>query len=233
MISIHQSQFLPWLPYFYKILKSDLFVILDNVQFQKNGFQNRNMIKTPRGSLWLTIPVKHKFGLPINEVKVVNKDVYSKILKTLHLNYVRSEFYFEVYTILKDVFNHMFLALNELNNELLDRILNIIGIRSQIFMSSAINTHKKKDDLLIEIIEHFRETDYLSGPGALNYMDLRKFQKRGIKVYVYDFNYVEYKQLWTKQIGFLPNLSIIDLIFNELKGAKEYILQAGSLKRVV
>lgn len=231
MISIHQSQFLPWLPYFYKILKSDIFIILDDVQFQKNGTQNRNMIKTPRGVLWLTVPIKHKFGTPINEVKIADKNVYQKILKTLRFNYAQSEFFPEVYPVLEDVFNCKPEGLHELNSKLINKSLGLMGNESKIFMSSSFNTKKKKDELVVEIIKHFGETEYLSGKGALSYMDLKKFKKAGIKVYLYDFKYREYEQLWNKQVGFLPDLSIVDLLFN-LKDTEKYIMDCGSLYSV-
>ncbi|MCW3077781.1 MAG: hypothetical protein JWO32_2390, partial [Bacteroidetes bacterium] len=74
-ISIHQPNFIPWIGYFFKIFKSDAFVILDNVQFTKNGYTNRNQIKTPQGPLWLTLPViqSGKFGQNINECLIFNK----------------------------------------------------------------------------------------------------------------------------------------------------------------
>lgn len=233
MIAIHQSQFLPWLPYFYKILKSDIFVVLDDVQFEKNGVQNRNMIKTPRGALWLTVPVRYKFGATINEVQIADTNEYTKLLKTLEMNYGRSGYFQQVYTPIRKIFSQGLTILQELNAALLDTILNTIGVRPEIRYSSSFNTTKKKDDLIIEIINHFGEDKYLSGPGALDYMDLNKFKKAGIKVYVSNFSYTEYKQLWNKQVGFLPDLSIADLIFNELKIAKRYIMNNGDIREIM
>ena len=75
IVAIHQPNYLPWLGYFYKIAKCDMFVLLDNVQYAKNSFINRNKIKTPQGELWLTVPVKSKgrFGQLIKEVEIDNK----------------------------------------------------------------------------------------------------------------------------------------------------------------
>lgn len=233
MISIHQSQFLPWVPYFFKILKSDIFVVLDDVQFQKNGVQNRNMIKTPKGAEWLTVPVKSRFGAPINEVEVADINMYPRLLKTLDVNCKRSRFFRIVYNFIEDIFNSRPNYLHKLNMELLEEILRRIGAKSKIYHSSSMQIKKKKDDLVIEIIKTFNENEYLSGKGALSYMDLRKFKRAGIKVYTYDFKYAEYDQLWNKRVGFIPDLSIVDLLFNNLENTHGYILDNGSIRKII
>ena len=90
-ISIHQPQYIPWVPYFLKIAQSDLFVFLDTVSFQKNGLQNRNKIKTPQGAEWLTVPVQQKLSTPINEVKLVKGNWQKKHVKSLQSNYRKSK----------------------------------------------------------------------------------------------------------------------------------------------
>ena len=233
MIGIHQSQFLPWIPYFYKIIKSDKFVVLDDVQFQKNGVQNRNQIKTPQGAIWLTIPVKSKLDTPINEVEVSNIKVYDKILKTIDLNYKRSPYYNQVYPSIEAVLNKKHKYLHKTNSELLNESLKFVRTEFYIEYSSNIPTTHLKDDLVIEIIKFLKDDEYLSGKGALGYMDLDKFKKQNIKVYIFDFNYIEYPQLWDKRQGFIPNLSILDLLFNFLENVVDYILDNGILKRII
>ena len=229
MIAMHQSQFLPWVPYFYKIIKSDIFVVLDNVQFQKNGIQNRNQIKTPQGAIWLTVPVKSKLGTPINEVEVSNAYNYSKLLKTIDLNYKKSPYYDLIYPIIEATFNKKYKYLNDINIQLLTNILEFIGTKTKIIYSSEIATTKSKNELVIEIIKNSGGCEYLSGKGALDYMDLARFKKEDIKLYTYDFNHANYPQLWNKHQGFIPRLSILDLLFNYLEGAKNYILNNGNI----
>ena len=72
IVAIHQPNFLPWIGYFYKIVKSDIFVFLDNVQYTKNSFINRNKIKTSQGEMWLTVPVSFSFGQLIRKVRINN-----------------------------------------------------------------------------------------------------------------------------------------------------------------
>ena len=232
MISIHQSQFLPWLPYFYKIINSDIFVILDDVQFQKNGVQNRNQIKTPRGTQWLTVPVSVSLGMLINEVMLSSADSHKKILKTLYINYRKSTYFDAIYPFIEDVLNRGYRFLHDINRELLMGILKIIDINTEIRYSSDFKAGGKKDDLVIEIIKKSGQDKYLSGKGAFAYMNRDKFKRAGIKLYTYDFTYTEYPQLWDKRCGFITELSIVDLLFNDLKNTRDYILRQGSLYEV-
>ena len=232
MISIHQSQFLSWVPFYYKVLKSDNFVTLDDVQFQKNGVQNRNLIKTPQGNFWLTIPVKFDLSTKINQVVVDPNFKKKKLLRAIELNYKKSQFYEVVYEIIKSSFEDENLNLHQLNEILFKKILKLLNFKAQLNNSSTFNLKSKKDDLVIDIIKKIGDYEYLSGSGALNYMDLNKFKKENIKVYVYDFKYSDYTQLW-KKLGFVKNLSVIDLMFNELELAKQYILNNGNIKRII
>ena len=94
ILSIHQPQYIPWLPYFSKIDRSDLFIFLDSVNFQKNGLQNRNEIKTGQGRSWLTIPINHKSGQKICETVVsTNFNWKKKHMQTLRSCYGKSNFF--------------------------------------------------------------------------------------------------------------------------------------------
>lgn len=232
MISIHQSQFLPWVPYFYKILRSSVFVILDDVQFQKNGVQNRNLIKTPQGKQWFTVPSKVKLGTPIKEIELASTNVYTKLSKTLEINYKRGQYFEAVFGTIDNVFSKKLKNLNELNINLINNILGCLKVDRDIRFSSDINTVGVKDEMLIETIKSIGDSEYLSGSGALNYMDLDKFKRAGIKVYIYTFTYKKYPQLWNKKVGFVPDLSIIDLLFNDLEKAKNYITENGNIEKI-
>lgn len=234
MISIHQSQFLSWSPFYYKAIMSDTFVVLDDVQFQKNGVQNRNLIKTPQGELWLTIPLKqHNLDTPINKIFVSNVSVYEKILKTIEMSYKKCSSFDGVFRILEGCLSPKNEKLHDLNNELFLDALKFLDSHPKLFYSSQMDTVCKKDDLVIELIKKTGDNEYLSGSGALSYMNLDKFKKESIKVYVYKFNYSPYKQLWDNKVGFIGNLSIIDLLFNEHINAKKYLLENGSISRII
>ncbi len=120
IVAIHQPNFWPWIAYFYKILRCDTFVFLDNVQYTKNSFINRNKIKTSQGYIWLTVPVSFNFGQKILEVKINNNtDWRKKHLKTLELNYKKAIFFEEIYEIIKEVYyKEEWLYLIDLNIDL-------------------------------------------------------------------------------------------------------------------
>lgn len=203
---------------------------MDNVQFQKNGLQNRNIIKTPTGNSYLTLPVFSKSNSLINEVNITNKIYIKKILKSLKQNYAKSKYFDVVFDNINElVINKNYIKLHELNKDLIILSLNLMNAEVDIKFSSDFNLSSKKDDLVLELILSLKQNKYIMGPGGLNYMNLNKFTKNDIKLYKYKFNYKNYNQLWPK-IGFVKNLSIIDLLFNELESAKDYILSNGKLE---
>ena len=229
---MHQSQFCPWLPYFFKIITSDLFIVLDNVQYQKNGVQNRNQIKTPQGTAWLTLPIKNRFGNKINEVEIDSEININKLLRTLEMNYKKSRYFNFIFEKIKqELTTEASNKLNVINLRLLKLFVSLLDIKTPIVYSSSIETKTCKDDLVIELLLNSKATEYLTGKGALAYMNLEKFHNSNIKVYTYKFVYSEYEQQWNK-IGFLPNLSVIDLLFNNLENALEYITKNGLITRI-
>ena len=83
IVSIHQPQYIPWLPYYSKISNSDIFVFLDNVQFQKNGLHNRNELKNSNGRFWLTIPISFNLGDKLSDIKVIDRRWFKKHVKSI------------------------------------------------------------------------------------------------------------------------------------------------------
>jgi len=233
MISIHQSQFLSWAPFYYKAIKSDNFIILDDVQFQKNGVQNRNLIKTPQGQTWITLPVKHDLSTPINKVTISDKVSYKKILKTIELNYKKSPNFALIYDLLCTELKEEYDYLVDTNDNIFVKILSLLDKKIELNKSSNLECIQSKDDLVIEIIKKVGDLDYLSGTGALSYMNLHKFKIENIKVYTYDFKQQPYSQQWDREQGFIENLSIIDLLLNNYENANNYLNTCGSISRII
>ena len=233
MISIHQSQFLSWTPFYYKAIKSDNFIILDDVQFQKNGVQNRNLIKTPQGQTWITLPVKYDLSTPINKVTISDKGSYKKILKTIELNYKKSSNFALIYDLLFTELKEEYDYLVDTNDKIFVKILSLLDKKIELNKSSNLKCIQSKDDLVIEIIKKVGDLDYLSGTGALSYMNLQKFKNENIKVYTYDFQQQPYSQQWDREQGFIENLSIIDLLLNNYENVKNYFNTCGSISRII
>lgn len=215
IVGIHQPNFLPWLGYFYKMAKCDIFVLLDNVQYTKNSFINRNRIKTPQGELWLTVPVrvKGRFGQLIKDVEIDNTANWrKKHLGTLEANYKKAKFFEQIFSSLKAAYYaDNYGNLCEFNIRLLKLILSILKLEKRLVRASELDVGGESTQLLISIVKEVGGNVYLSGFGGAKYQEEELFKKAGITLAFYDFKHPVYPQLWS---DFIPNLSVIDLLFN-------------------
>jgi hypothetical protein len=223
-IAIHQPNFLPWIGYFYKIAKSDIFVLLDDVQYTKNSFINRNLIKSHQGSLWITVPVQHsgKFGQLINECKIQNKSFISiKIIKTINQNYVKAPYFDYLFSELENILNTDNESLVELNIALIELVCKKLSLKTRLLRSSSLkNIEGESTDRLISICKTLNAKSYIFGFGAMNYQEIDLFVENSIEAKKTSFNHPTYNQLWG---DFIPNLSVIDLLFNVGSDAKSYL----------
>lgn len=226
IVAIHQPNFLPWIGYFYKIHKADIFVLLDNVQFTKNSFQNRVKIKTSQGAQWLTLPVLHNFGQLTNEVRINNREGWKKKhLKTFELNYKKSPYFEVIYNMLKDIYlKKDWILMADFNKELINAICNFMEIKTKIVEASSLDVSGSSTDLLIDIIKKVGGTIYLSGRGGMKYQDEEKFKDNRIELIYTDFKHPIYPQLWGE---FIEGLSIVDLLFNCGEGSINYLINAS------
>lgn len=212
-VTIHQPSYLPWVPYFDKILRSDLFVFLDDVQFQKNGMQNRNQVKTPAGAVWLTVPVTHSFGQTIRDTKIADARALVKHVKTLKMNYAKSSHCDEVTALLEPHLTASWDNLADLNCAITEAILGYLGYKGDIVRSSELKAGGTGSDLVLDICRKCGADVYLSGAGGKNYMVLEDFEKAGIEVVFQSYSNVEYPQLHPKA-GFIADLSVVDALYN-------------------
>jgi hypothetical protein len=224
-ITIHQPQYMPWPAYFDKILRSDIFVLLDDVQFNKNGLQNRNKIKTSQGESWLTLPVKHSFGQKINEVEIDNR-FKEKHLRSIKMNYSKAQYFNETYSIVESVLNKNSNNLSQISTSIIKNILDYLEYDGEVVFSSSLFINSTGSDLVLDICKSLKADKYLSGLGALSYLEQRDFDRDNIEIEFQKFSLVEYSQCFSK-IGFAPDLSIMDLLFNEGKNSIG-IMQSGS-----
>lgn len=214
-VGIHQPQYLPWLAYFLKIAKCDIFIILDHVDFQKNGLQNRNQIKTDKGYQWLTVPVQHKLGQKINDIKINNQLNWSKKhIKSIINHYSRSK-YFDFYiNDFKKIYEMNWNKLVDLNLAFIYLILNILKIKTKIIKSSALNVEGKSSQLIINICKKVGAKTYISGTGAREYLNQNDFKTNKIELILEPPVFPKkYDQVYNN-IGFLNDLSVVDIIMN-------------------
>lgn len=213
IVAIHQPQYLPWLGYFDKIDQADIFVFLDNVQFKKNEWQNRNKIKTADGWQWLTVPVLHKYPQLINGVEI-NYAVrwQHKHRQAIVSNYRKAPCYDYLAGFVDHLSNLRCQYLSELNIDLIRNLVELLGINTPLYVASQLGEFPADpDDRIIGIAKYFGADTYLAGSGGKDYMNLDKYEKKGVKVIFQEFNHPTYRQLFG---DFEENTSVIDLILN-------------------
>lgn len=223
IIGIHQPNFIPWLGYFYKINRSDRFVLLDDVQYTKNSFINRNRIKGPAGEQWVTLPVLHSgnFGQNINETQPIQLEKnFKKFVRALTMNYSRAKHFSEVMPIF-DVCDFSYDNLALFNEGILRKIVEYLEIETPIIRSSSIDgINASSTERLIQICQHFHADQYIAGFGSKKYQEDELFRSRGIVPIVYDFEHPVYEQLFAP---FVPNLSVVDVLMNLGKDTIKYL----------
>ncbi|GJL65081.1 MAG: hypothetical protein NPIRA05_00520 [Nitrospirales bacterium] len=220
-VSIHQPQFLPWLGYLDKINQADYFVILDNVQFKKNEWQNRNRIRTCKGFQWLSVPILHSFGQQICDVQINNCDHWKrKHLGALKIHYEGTPFFSQYFSELQEIYSDEWQKLSDFNVAILLWLLGHFGIDTPMQLSSDMNLRQQPTERLIDICRTVGASTYLAGQGAHAYMDLRTFEKSGMTLEVQDYQPQVYPQRYD---SFLPCLSAIDLLFNCGSDSAQYL----------
>jgi len=226
--SIHQPQSFPWLGYFAKIMTSDTFIFLDNVQYKKNEYQNRNRIKYDDKAHWLTIPVKYRFGQYINEVEINNTVNWRrKVINSLQTYYAKSPYFNQFFPIIKELINKDYTSLNIFNIDFTLWVLNFMEINTQTLISSQIistDTFRElpRSEKLMMLVHKTEASTYLSGQGGKEYLDEDIFKKNNINIHYQKYIHPKYTQNGEE---FVSHLSILDLLFNEGKNSKSIILE--------
>ncbi|MCX7735837.1 MAG: WbqC family protein [Candidatus Kapabacteria bacterium] len=227
-VAIVQSNYIPWKGYFDMINMVDEFILYDDVQYTRRDWRNRNIIKTPNGLHWLTIPVsvKGKFFQKINETKISDPNWAKIHWNTIKFAYSKAKFFNDY----KEYFERFYLSTNEIllskiNQHLLKICCDILDIKTIISTSDNYKIIDGKNEKLISLCQQANANIYISGPAAKDYLDEALFAKEGIQVIWMDYSgYPEYNQLYPP---FVHEVSIIDLIFNEGPNATKFMKSFG------
>lgn len=232
-VAIMQPTYLPWVGYFGLMMASDIFIFLDNVQFQKRGWQQRNQIKTLKGNLFLTVPVKTKnrYNQFVNEVEVDNSTDFKKNhFKSIEFNYNKTDFFKQYELELKEIYNKKYDRLVTLNYDLIYWIKEKLNIKTKLIKSSDFEKQGNKDELIANLVEKVNSKNYLFTEGSKDYiLDSKIFQYKKIKLTKFNFNIEAYKQQYE---NFLPHMSIIDLLFNLGEKSQAYLKKNINLEDV-
>ena len=225
---ILQPSYIPWRGYFHQIYKADTFIFYDDVQFDKNGWRNRNIIKTSQGSQWLTIPVRTKgavsHGLPINRIPIAwDKPWNLHHWRGIQMAYKKAPFFKDYIEFFEQMYAPHEEWLADFTIQSTIEIARLLGIQHTHFLKSSEipGITGEKTDRLIQILNSVGADHYISGPAAKAYIEEEKFHHAGIKLEYMHYNYSEYPQLHPP---FESKVSIIDLMFMTGTNAINYII---------
>jgi hypothetical protein len=228
-LAIHQPHYLPWLGYFAKWAAADLFVFLDTVQYEKNGWQNRNRIKTREGSRWLTVPVRARLGTPIRDVRVdSNQPWRARHFATLEHAYGRASCWARHRNGLHALYEREWERLAPVAVASAEWLARTLGIATPTRLASEIGLpDAARTDATARLVGLCRAVGadtYLAGRDGARYMDIAQFAAAGIAVEAQQYEHPVYAQ----QHGeFVPSLSAVDLLLMHGDEALR-ILRGGS-----
>lgn len=230
-IACVQSNYIPWKGYFDLINLVDEFILLDDVQYTRRDWRNRNKIKTHHGMQWLTIPVKVKgmYKQLIHEVEISDQSWANKHFQSLKHNYTSSPFYPDYIDVIENIYTTAsFASLSHTNHHFLIALCRLLDIKTTLSWSMDYNYNTYDvgpSERLIKLCKQAGATHYLTGPSAKSYMDTDLFAEASIEVVYMDYSgYTEYPQLFSP---FEHNISILDLILNTGSDAKHFLLSFG------
>lgn len=208
-------------------MSADIFVYLDTVQFSKNGVQNRNQIKTAKGPQWLTVPVRHELGRSIRDTEIADPKFTSKHWKTLQANYARAAGFQRWKDELHDLLHHEWQTLDEVSIASTEWMIEKLGIGNKRLRASEIaGAHGHASELIASICAALDGDQYLTGTGALAYLQPDDFKRIDCEVQVQRWASFTYHQTHV-ETGFIPDLSTLDLLLTNPDSAAEMISSAG------
>jgi len=223
-VAIHQPNFLPYLGYFDKMSKTDLWVYYDDAQFVSRDYHHRNRIATTNGPLWLTMPVckpDHESPIPIKDIKIIDRRIKGQpwqgyFIQQIERNYRRSKFFNHYFPKLAEIIGSPHLMLSALNMDLINFLRECFGIRNEVLFSSSLSEDgritSRSTEKIVDLCNLVGADTYLSGSGGRGYMDEELFKVAGINLEYQEFHHPNYRQV--NRESFLKNMSAIDFLFN-------------------
>ena len=228
-VAIVQSNYIPWKGYFDMIAAVDEFILYDDMQYTRRDWRNRNLIKTPQGLQWLTVPVrvKGKYLQKICETEIDGVDWAAVHWRSIAQNYKKAPYFSPVASWLEPLYMQgRYGLLSDLNRSLILAICSYLGITTKITNSSEYVLADGKTERLVDLCLQAAGNEYISGPAAKDYIDTRIFEAAGVKLTWFSYSgYPEYPQLWG---DFSHGVTILDLLFNCGEESSRYMRHVRS-----
>lgn len=213
-VMVSQSNYLPWKGYFDLVRRADVLVLLDNVQFTRRDWRSRNMIKTPQGAQWLTVPVRTPNGrkTSVSEAEISDAGWAQSHLRAIELSYRRTPYFEQVFDLLIELLDLNESYLSDLNERVLRGLLKFMGLDVVVRASRGPVEAVDPSERILDLVQQSGGTRYVSGPAARAYLDVDGFADAGVQVNFFDYpNYTDYDQVWPP---FRHDVSIVDVLFH-------------------
>lgn len=215
-VVIHQPDFLPWLGFFHRLSKADLYIALDHVQFvtgTSRSWTHRDRIKTAFGPRWLSLSVrKAPLGTPISEILLSPDHAWREAnLNLLRESYRKAPYFVDIFPRVEKLYGRKYDRLIEMTLASIDMLSELLGITVERRLSSEMHPRYQSNEMVADLVRKSSAARYLSGQGARGYFDPAPYAAAGIEVAWQEFRHPIYPQLHGE---FVPMLSAIDLLFN-------------------
>jgi hypothetical protein len=220
IVAAHQPAYLPWLGYLDKMAKADVFVVMDDLQYESQNFQNRNRLKLADGAGWVTVPLEKG----TQKDRICDKRIQNagsqkehwqrKTWLTIKTHYGRAAHFAPYAPALEDLYSRPWSKLVDVNQHVLDLARGWLGITGPVLRSSSLGLEGEKTDRIIDLCRKLGAKIYLSGRGgSTSYLDVESLRKAGISVMWQQFDHPVYPQRYPSH-GFVPYLGFLDLVLN-------------------
>jgi hypothetical protein len=237
IVAAHQPHYLPWLGYLDKLAKADLFIVMDDLQFEAQNFQNRQRVKLPDGPAWLTVPLAH--GAQTD--RICDKEIEPssspkqcwrhRHFATLETNYRRAPYWSQYADQLREVYSRPWTRLVDLDFEMLALAREWLGIRTPVMRASQLRLQGAKTDRLIDLCKKTGARAYLTGAGgSQSYLDVEKMGRAGIGVIWQSFEHPVYPQRYVR--GFDSHLGFLDLVLNCGPASRDVLFATSHPSRI-
>jgi hypothetical protein len=239
IVAAHQPSFLPWLGYLDKLAKADLFVVMDDLQYEAQNFQNRNRVKLNNGTAWLTVPLVAGH----QDDRIVDKRIQNQASVkehwqrrswlTIETHYRRAPHFARYADELRDLFTRRWDHLVDLDLHVLSLATKWLDIRTPIVRSSTLGLTGYKTERILDMCKKTGASAYLTGKGgSQTYLDSERLGRAGIGVVWQSFEHPTYAQRYS-ELGFIPNLAFIDLVLNCGDAARDILLPRSHPARLI
>ncbi len=220
IVAAHQPHYLPWLGYLAKVVACDLFVVMDDLQYEAQNFQNRNRLKLNHGPAWMTVPLmrgpQHEriCDKLVSNAGSVKEHWQRRTFETLKVHYRGAPHWSRYEAELVDVFTRPWTRLVDLDLHMLKLHLDWFEIKKPVVLSSSLALAGQKTDRILSLCRAVGAHTYLSGGGgSRGYLDVAQLERAGVSVAWQSFAHPRYPQRYPER-GFVSHLGALDLVLN-------------------